>query len=54
MSYQENVEELQKDVSEQLKVPEGSILHQPVTVNIHYPRSKTWSEEVITYLREYS
>ena len=47
MSYQQNVEELQKEVSEQLKVPEGSILYQPVTVNIHYPRSNTCNQDVL-------
>jgi hypothetical protein len=38
--------ELQQKNSEQLKVPAGSILYQLVTVNIHYPKSNTWSQAV--------
>jgi hypothetical protein len=36
-----------------LQVPLGSIFYQTVTVNIHYPRSNTWSEEVIADLKAY-
>jgi hypothetical protein len=38
---------LQQEVYEQLQVPGGSIFYQLVTVNIHYPKSNTWSQEVI-------
>jgi hypothetical protein len=32
----------------------GSILYQLVTVNIHYPRSSTWSQYVIEDLESYN
>jgi hypothetical protein len=35
-------------------VPLGSILYQLVTVNIHYPRSCDWTEDVIADLKAYS
>jgi hypothetical protein len=35
-------------------VPLGSILYQPVTVNIHYPNYNTWSQEEIEDLESYS
>jgi hypothetical protein len=37
--FGEDTNELRQDVSDQLQVPLGSILHQPATVNIHYPKS---------------
>jgi hypothetical protein len=46
--------ELRPDVSDQLKVPLGCILYQPVTVYIHYPKSCVWTEYVITDLKDYS
>jgi hypothetical protein len=35
-------------------VPLEIILYQPVTVNIHYPKSCVWTEDVIAYLKAYS
>jgi hypothetical protein len=35
-------------------VPLGSILYQRVTVNIHYPKSCVWTEDVISDLKAYS
>jgi hypothetical protein len=52
--FVEDTNELRQDVSHQLQVPLGSILYQPVTVNIHYPKSCTWTEDVITDLKAYS
>jgi hypothetical protein len=46
--------ELRQDVSDQLQVPLGSILYQLVSVNIDYPKSHTWDEEVVTDLKAYS
>jgi hypothetical protein len=46
--------ELRQDLSDQLQVPLGSILYQPVTVNIHYPNSCVWTEDVIADLKSYS
>jgi hypothetical protein len=46
--------ELQQEASEQLQVPEGSILYQPFTVNINYPKYNMWSQEVIEDLHSYS
>jgi hypothetical protein len=43
----EDPKELQQEVSDQLKVSAGSILYQPVTVSIHYPKSNPWIQEVI-------
>jgi hypothetical protein len=48
MRFMEDPNELRQDVSDQLQVPLGSILYQPVTVNIHYPKSCVWIEDVIT------
>jgi hypothetical protein len=45
---------LRQGSSEQLQVPVGSIIYHPVTVNIHYPKSNTWSQEVIEDIRAYS
>jgi hypothetical protein len=45
---------LLQDVSDQLQVPLGSILYQPVTVNIHYPKSCVLKEDVIVDLKAYS
>jgi hypothetical protein len=42
---------LRQDVSDQLQVPLGSILYQPVTFNIHYPKSCAWTEDVIADLK---
>jgi hypothetical protein len=52
--FVEDPNELRQDVSDQLQVPLGSILNQPVTVNIHYPKSCVWTEDVIAYLKVYS
>jgi hypothetical protein len=52
--FVEDPNELQQEASEQLQVFVGSILYQPVTVNIHYPKSNTWSQEVIEDIRAYS
>jgi hypothetical protein len=46
--------ELRQNVSDQLQVPLGSILYQPFTVNIHYPKSCTWTGDVIADLKAYS
>jgi hypothetical protein len=46
--------ELRQDASDQLQVPIGSILYQPVTVNIHYPKLCVWTEDVIADLKSYS
>jgi hypothetical protein len=43
--------ELRQNVSDQLQVSLGSILYQPVTVNVHYPKSGTWDEDVIVDLK---
>jgi hypothetical protein len=45
---------LRQDVSDKLQVPLGSILYQPVTVNIHYPKSFVWTEDVILDIKAYS
>jgi hypothetical protein len=45
--------ELRKDASDQLQVPIGSILYQPVTVNIRYPKLCIWTEDVIADLKAY-
>jgi hypothetical protein len=37
--FVEDPYQLREDVSDQLQVPLGSILYQPVTVNINYPKS---------------
>jgi hypothetical protein len=37
-----------------LNLPLGSILYQPVTVNIHYPKNNTWTQEVIEDLESSS
>jgi hypothetical protein len=50
----EDPNELRQDVSHQLQVPLGSILYQPVTVNIQHPKSCVWTEDVIADLRAYS
>jgi hypothetical protein len=47
----EDPNELRQEASDQLQVPVRSILYQPVTVHIHYPKSNTWSQEVIEDLR---
>jgi hypothetical protein len=52
--FVEDPNELRQDVSDQLQVPLGSILYQPVTVNIHYPKSGTWYEDVIADIKAYS
>jgi hypothetical protein len=52
--FVEDPKELQQGVYEQLQVPGGSILYKLVTVNIHYLRSNTWSQEVIEDLKSYS
>jgi hypothetical protein len=52
--FVEDPNELQQYVSDQLQVPLGSILYQPVTVNIHYPKSGTWDEDVIADIKVYS
>jgi hypothetical protein len=49
-----NPSELRQDASDQLQVPIGSILYQPVTVNIHYPKLCVWTEDVIADLKAYS
>jgi hypothetical protein len=52
--FVEDTNELQHNVSDQLQVPLGSILYQPFTVNIHYPKSCIWTEDTITDLKAYS
>jgi hypothetical protein len=52
--FVEDPNELQQDVSDQLQLPLGSILYQPVTVNSNYPKSGVWTEDVIAYLKAYS
>jgi hypothetical protein len=52
--FVEDPNELRQDVSDQLQVPLGIIFFQPVTVNIHYPKSCVWTEDVIAYLKGYS
>jgi hypothetical protein len=49
--FVEDPNEFRQDVSDQLQVPLGSILFQPVTVNIHYPKSCVWTEDVIADLK---
>jgi hypothetical protein len=39
--FVKDTNELRQNVPDQLQVPLGSILYQPVTVNIHYPKSVT-------------
>jgi hypothetical protein len=46
--------ELRHDASDQLQVPIGIILCQPVTVNIHYPKLCVWKEDVIADIKAYS
>jgi hypothetical protein len=50
--FVEDPNELRQDVSDQLQVPLGIILYQPVTVNINYPKSCFWTEDVIADLNE--
>jgi hypothetical protein len=45
---------LQQELYEKLQVPGGTIIYQLATVNIHYPKSNTWSQEVIEDLKSYS
>jgi hypothetical protein len=52
--FVEDPNELRQNVSDQLQVPLGSILYQPVTVNINYLKSVTWDEDVIADLKAYS
>jgi hypothetical protein len=53
--YEHEPRELQQqDISKQLNLPLGSILYQPVTVNIHYPKNNTWTQEVIEDLESSS
>jgi hypothetical protein len=52
--FVEDPNELRQDVSDQLQVPLGSILYQHVTVNIHYPKSCVWTDDVIADLKAYS
>jgi hypothetical protein len=52
--FVEDPNELRQDTSDQLQVPLGSILYQPVTVNIHYPKSCVWTEDVIADIKAYS
>jgi hypothetical protein len=53
--YEHDPRELQQqDVSKQLYVPLGSIIFQLVTINIHYSKSNTWTQEVIEDLESYS
>jgi hypothetical protein len=52
--FVEDPNELRQYVSGQLQVPLGRILYQPVTVNIHYPKSCVWTEDFIAYLKAYS
>jgi hypothetical protein len=54
MYFVEDPNELRQEVSDQLQVPVRNILYQPVTVNIHYPKSNTWSQDVIEDLKDYS
>jgi hypothetical protein len=53
-NFVEDPNELQQDVAGHLQVPLGSILYQPVNVNIHYLKSGTWDEDVIAYPKDYS
>jgi hypothetical protein len=43
--------ELRQDASDQLQVPTGCILYQPVTINIHYPELCVWTEDFIADLK---
>jgi hypothetical protein len=52
--FVEDPNELRQDVSDNLQVPLGSILYQPATVNIHYPKSFVWTEDVIVDFKAYS
>jgi hypothetical protein len=52
--FVEDPNELCQYVSNQLQVSLGSILYQPVTVNINYPKSCTWNKDVIADLNAYS
>jgi hypothetical protein len=52
--FVEDPNELQQNVSDQLQVHLGHILYQPVTVNIHYPKSHTWDEDVIADIKAYN
>ena len=49
-----NLLKLRKKPAQKMAVPETSILFQPVTVNIHYPKEKVWSEDIIQDLFGYS
>jgi hypothetical protein len=48
-----NPSELRQDTSDQLQVPIGSILYQPVTVNNHYLKLCVCTEDVIADLNAY-
>jgi hypothetical protein len=48
--FVEDPNELRQYLSDQLQVP----LYQPVTVDIHYPKSCTWTKDGITDFKAYS
>jgi hypothetical protein len=52
--FVEDPNELQQYVSDQFKVPLGSILYKLVTVNINYPKLCIWTEDAIADLKAYS
>jgi hypothetical protein len=45
---------LLKGLYDTMDIPVTSILFQYVTVNINYPKAKTWPQDVITDLKSYS
>jgi hypothetical protein len=53
-NFVEDQIELRHNVSDQLQAPMGSILYQPVNVNIHYPKPCIWTEDFIGDLKAFS
>jgi hypothetical protein len=52
--YKDSATQLLKDRNDTMDVSSTSILFQPFTVNIHYPKTNKWSQDVITDLKSYS
>jgi hypothetical protein len=48
--YKDSATHLLKDPNVTMEVTATSILFQPVTDNIHYPKTNKWSQDVITDL----
>jgi hypothetical protein len=45
---------LLKNPTSILEIPRDSILYQGISVTVHYPKQKCWTQEIIQYLKSYS